>query len=65
MNAYQQSLKIKRDDYNHDQHTLQHGEAKGERKKALEMALKLKHKGMPLIEITELTSLTIDEIEAL
>ncbi|WP_316812588.1 Rpn family recombination-promoting nuclease/putative transposase [Pedobacter heparinus] len=65
MNAYQQSLKIKRDNYNHDQYILQQGEAKGEHKKAVEMALKLKHKNMPQVEIAELTGLTVEEIEAL
>ncbi len=69
MNAYQQSLKIKRDNYNHDQYILkqglQQGDAKGKHKKAIEMALKLKHKNVPQVEIAELTGLTVEEIEAL
>jgi hypothetical protein len=41
------------------------GEIKGERKKALEMGLKMKMNGEPLSKIMEYTELQVQEIEAL
>ncbi|MBB5440100.1 putative transposase/invertase (TIGR01784 family) [Pedobacter sp. AK017] len=41
------------------------GEVKGEHKKAVEMAHKLIAKGMPINEISELTGLSIKEIQSL
>lgn len=72
MNAYQQRLKIKRDNYNHDQYILQQGieleraKADEEKKEILhQMARKLKIKGMLVSEIAELTNLSMKEIQAL
>jgi len=76
MNAYQQSLKIKRDNYNHDQYILEQGEARGrqeERAKAeqekkeiaIQMARKMLTAKEPLGKITEYTGLSITEIEVL
>jgi len=41
------------------------GEIRGERKKALEMGLKMKMNGEPLSKIMEYTELSIQEIETL
>lgn len=48
-----------------EQQGLEQGIEIGEHKKALEMACKLKAKGMPIEEIAELTSFTLEEIEKL
>ncbi|WP_316814254.1 Rpn family recombination-promoting nuclease/putative transposase [Pedobacter heparinus] len=61
MNAYQQSLKIKRDNYNHDQYILE----QGEHKKAVETAFVLKTKQIDIEVIVEATGLTIEEIQSL
>jgi predicted transposase/invertase (TIGR01784 family) len=73
MNAYQQSLKIKRDNYNHDQYVLeqglqqglQQGEAKGEYNKSLEIASELKKEGLTVEFIAKTTKLSIEEIQSL
>jgi predicted transposase/invertase (TIGR01784 family) len=76
MNAYQQSLKIERDNYNHDQYVLQQGlqqgieleRAKAEKEKA-EMArntaLKLKSQKISIEIIADATGLSIGEIQSL
>ena len=46
MNAYQQSLKIKRDNYNHDQYILKQGEALGKTKGEAEGLAKGLQKGL-------------------
>lgn len=65
MNAYQQSLKIKRDNYNHDQYVLNQGEAKGKYKNSLEIARELKKEGLTVEFIAKTTKLSLEEIEAL
>ncbi|SMC44428.1 Rpn family recombination-promoting nuclease/putative transposase [Pedobacter africanus] len=69
MDAYQRELKRKRDNYSHEQYILgkgiEQGLEKGEHKKAVEMALKLKARKMPAEEIAELTGLSKEEIESL
>lgn len=73
MNAYQQSLKIKRDNYNHDQFVLNQGieqgeargEAKGKYNNSLEIARELKKEGMTVEFIAKITKLSLEEIEAL
>ena len=65
MNEYQQSLKIQRDNNSALSYAKKEGEAKGEHKKAVEMASKLKAKHYPVNEIAELTGLTIREILSL
>ncbi|WP_276089688.1 hypothetical protein [Pedobacter sp. JY14-1] len=40
------------------------GQAKGKTEKALEIAQKLRNKNMPIDEIAELTSLSVEEIES-
>lgn len=69
MSAYQKELKRKRDNYSHDQHMLQkgieQGIEQGEHKKAIEMAEKLIAKGVSSNEISELTGLSVKEIEEL
>ena len=77
MNEYEQSLKIQRDNYSTLKSAkedakaeglakgLAKGLAEGHHKKAVEMAVKLKIKGMPVEEIAEITELTVQEIVAL
>lgn len=69
MNVYQQSLKIKRDNYNHDQYILQQGleqgVSEGEHKKAIEMALEMLADNQPIEKIAKYTKLSIEEIQSL
>nr|WP_199077509.1 PD-(D/E)XK nuclease family transposase [Pedobacter sp. ASV19] len=80
MNAYQESLKIKRDNYSALESAELRGEQRGQKKgieigaeqerakaeqEKREMAVKLKTKGMHVEEISELTNLSIAEIQTL
>lgn len=65
MDAYQQSLKIQRDNYSTQKTAVDRAEAKGKRENAIEVALILKQKGISVDIIAESTKLTIKEIEAL
>jgi predicted transposase/invertase (TIGR01784 family) len=69
MNAYQQSLKIKRDNYVHDQNVLnqgiEQGKAKGRHEEALEIAREMRKDKFSIETIVKLTKLPIEEIEAL
>ena len=69
MNAYQQSLKIKRDNYVHDQNVLnqgiEQGKAKGRHEEALEIAREMRKDKFSIETIAKLTKLPIEEIEAL
>jgi flagellar biosynthesis/type III secretory pathway protein FliH len=47
------------------QQGLQQGMYEGEKRKALATALKLKQKGMSIVEIAEVTGLGIEEIQKL
>ena len=76
MNAYQQSLKIKRDNYNHDQYVLQQGlkqgieleraRAENEKKEIVrQTARNFKNIGLANEDIARGTGLSTAEIEAL
>nr|WP_199079462.1 hypothetical protein [Pedobacter sp. ASV19] len=81
MNLYQQSLKIKRDNYSALESAELRGEQRGQKQgieigqkqgteigaeqEKREMAVKLKTKGMHVEEIAELTNLSIAEIQTL
>ena len=69
MDAYQQSLKVKRDNYSALKYAtktgLKQGLEQGETKKALKIAAKLKSKGVSVSEIAELTDLSVSEIESI
>ena len=65
MDAYQQELKRKRDNYSHDEYIMEQGEAKGGHKKAIEMARKMLATGEPLKKIIDYTGLTLEEIQSL
>ena len=77
MNAYEQSLKIQRDNYSVRQAAVKEGfadglmegevkgEIKGERKKALAVALGMKQENFSLDLIMKLTNLSKEEIESL
>ena len=73
MDAYQQSLKIQRDNYSALKTAEDRAEAKGHAKghvegkhdNAIEMALEMKKDGEPVSKIIKYTKLTIEEIEAL
>ena len=65
MNEYQQSLKIQRDNNSALSYAKKEGIEVGEHKKAIEMAIKLKAKNIAVEEVSELTGLSHQEIEAL
>jgi predicted transposase/invertase (TIGR01784 family) len=78
MNEYQQRLKIQRDNYSALSCARKEGFAEGlelgkaerrlelgEHKKAIEIAIKLKAKNTSVEEISEITGLSYEEIEAL
>ncbi|SDJ73668.1 conserved hypothetical protein (putative transposase or invertase) [Pedobacter sp. ok626] len=65
MNEYQQSLKMQRDNNSALNYAKKEGVNEGKHKKAVEMALKLKIKGISLDEISELTDLSVEEIKSL
>lgn len=77
MSTYQKELKRKRDIYSREKYLLEHGLEqgikqgieqgilKGKRKNAIETACKLLEKGMSIGEISEITGLSIKEIEAI
>jgi predicted transposase/invertase (TIGR01784 family) len=69
MDAYQQSLKIQRDNYSALKTAEDRAEAKGrvegKHENAIEMALEMKKDGEPISKIIKYTKLTIEEIEAL
>jgi len=62
---YDSSMKYKWDNKNVRDTEVKEAELKGERKKALVIAGKLKKEGLSIEFITETTGLTIEEIEKL
>ncbi len=63
--AYEESVKIFRDNTNVANFAVSEAEKKGEAKKSIEIAQRMKADGLPIDTITKYTQLSIEEIEKL
>ena len=63
--AYEESVKIFRDNTNVANFAVSEAEKKGEAKKSIEIAQKMKAKGYPIEDIVEITGLSPEQIEKL